>query len=109
MATNSQLQSIYGFSKEEVEDLLLWKGVLNARNDFFHHGKKINLHKDAERYLQLLFLDLLHHQLGYAPVRAALNSKEHLDLRIFEKSSFEMFQIRAFHASTPSSNHSICC
>lgn len=84
MATNSQLQSIYGFSKEEVEDLLLWKGVLNARNDFFHHGKKINLHKDAERYLQLLFLDLLHHQLGYAPVRAALNSKEHLDLRIFE-------------------------
>lgn len=81
--TNSQLQVIYGFSKEEVEGKLLWKRIVELRNDFFYAGKKIHLYKDAERYLQLLILDLFRHELGLDPLRAALSAQPKLDLSIF--------------------------
>lgn len=89
MATNHQFQSIYGFSKEQVEGDLLWKGILKARNDFSHAGVKIHLHKDAERYLQLLFLDLLRHELGLEPVGVALSSQPTLDLSVFRPDAVE--------------------
>ena len=84
MQTNRQLQSIYGFSKKQVEADLLWKGIVDLRNRFFHAGIKIELYKDAERYLQLLFLDLLRHELGLHPVGAALTSHSNLDLSLFK-------------------------
>jgi hypothetical protein len=83
MQTNRQLQSIYGFSKEQVEADLLWKGIVDLRNNFFHAGVKIHLYKDAERYLQFLFLDLLRHELGLDSVGAALSSHSNLDLSLF--------------------------
>ncbi|WP_323785312.1 hypothetical protein [Thalassovita sp.] len=84
MQTNRQLQSIYGFSKEQVEADLLWKGIVDLRNSFFHAGVKIELYKDAERYLQFLFLDLLRHELDLNPVGAALSSQSNLDLSLFK-------------------------
>ncbi|AGI69374.1 hypothetical protein OAN307_c39460 [Octadecabacter antarcticus 307] len=89
MATNRQLQSIYKFSKKQVEDDLLWKGIVDLRNNFFHKGVQILLIKDAERYLQLLFLDLLRDELGLEPVRAAFSSQPKLDLRIFGGNAVE--------------------
>ena len=85
MATNRKLQTIYNFSKDEVEEKLLWKDIVSARNDFHHTGKKIHLHKDAERYLQLLFLDLLRNELDLLPVGAALSSIETLDLAVLRQ------------------------
>lgn len=89
MQTNRQLQSIYGFSKKQVEADLLWKGIVDLRNSFFHAGVKIELHKDAERYLQFLFLDLLRCELGLDPVGAALSSQAYLDLDLFKSDSLQ--------------------
>ena len=83
LATNVKFQKIYSFSKEEVEDKLFWKGILEARNDFFHTGKRVHLYKDAERYLQLMFLDLMRYELSLSAVHAALSAQPHLDLSLF--------------------------
>ncbi|WP_417725605.1 hypothetical protein [Salipiger sp.] len=83
METNKRLQRIYGFTKNEVEERLLWRGVIRSRNDFYHRGKRISLHKDAERYMQFLFLDLLRDEIGLEPVGASLASIAALDLKIF--------------------------
>ena len=79
---NARLQAIYGFSFKEVEEKLRWKDILKARNLFFKQGKSIHLHKDAERYLQLLFLDLLRHEIDLPQIKAALSQINKLDLDV---------------------------
>ncbi len=81
---NNRLQKIYDFTFKEVEEKLRWKDILNARNFFFKQGKSIHLHKDAERYLQLLFLDLLRDELGLNPINAALSVIDVLDLEVLK-------------------------
>ncbi len=80
---NLRLQTIYGFSKTQVEEDLLWKKIYLARNDFFYEGKNIHLHKDAERYMQLLFVDLLRHEIELQPIKVALSERDNLDLSVF--------------------------
>lgn len=80
MDINRRFQKIYGMTQQEVETHLRWKDVLNLRNNFFKQGKSINFHKEIERYLQFLFLDLLRHEIGLSPINASLNSVSKLDL-----------------------------
>lgn len=63
-AINKNLQYIYSENKSYVDDKLAWKWAIECRNDFFKRGIRLNFHANIERYFQLLFLDLLEHELG---------------------------------------------
>ena len=71
MAINQKFQSMYDKDKKFVENDLHWKWAVDARNDLFKRGERLNFHMWVERYFQMLFLDLLRYEAG-------LGCKQHL-------------------------------
>lgn len=63
---NKNLQNIYSQGRSFVENDLAWLWAVGCRNDFFKRGVRPNFHANRERYFQLLFLDLLRHELELA-------------------------------------------
>ena len=84
LRTNEKIQKIYDVSKEHVEKVFLWKNIVTVRNNYFKEGKKVNFNQDEERYLQLIFLDLLRHQLQLTPLNAIEYGICNLDLSGFQ-------------------------
>lgn len=56
-----------------------FKKIITWRNNFFHHGIKPIITSDVERYIQLLYLDVLRFELNLVAKRhllTAINSKD---------------------------------
>lgn len=62
-------QESFGF----VQNTLGFEKILNLRNDSFHHGDFHDMPQDVERYIQVLFLDILRHRLGLSNKRHTQN------------------------------------
>lgn len=64
----STLAKIYGIkSHNEAAEATRLSVIGQWRHDYVHRGLKPPLSSDVERYIQLLFLDLLRHETGLPP------------------------------------------
>lgn len=54
-----KLQLSYNASKEYIQDNLGFKKLVRLRQDLFHEGKHHDIPQDVERYIQVVFLDLI--------------------------------------------------
>ncbi len=63
-AMSSKIQKCYGFrSQQEAEKETGFKQIIEWRTKFIHHGIEPIITADVERYLQLLYLDVLRFEL----------------------------------------------
>lgn len=83
------LQPAYDLNKEEIEEKLLWKKLYTIRNNLFKFGAEINFHHDVERYLQLLFLDILRRELNLPNRKYALNAQKNLNLDVIQNYNYQ--------------------
>lgn len=64
----SKLQQCYKLKNtKEAEELSGFKTIAKWRHSFVHEGIKTTLSSDVERYVQLMYLDLLRHELDLSP------------------------------------------
>src|SRR5262249_49650031 len=67
-AIKSRLQKIYGLKNQQEAGIATGLSTLAEwRHQYVHAGVRPNLSADVERYIQLLFLDLLRHEVGLKP------------------------------------------
>jgi len=66
-----RLSLVYDLSIPEVDDRLGMARVAQWRHDLFHRGQRVWHSADVERYVQLLFLDLLRRELHLPSRRRA--------------------------------------
>lgn len=59
-----KLATFYNTDKDTIKEKLYWKKFFVARHNYFHKGVSPNFSATAERYAQLLFLDLLRCELS---------------------------------------------
>jgi hypothetical protein len=65
-----QLAKVYGLSNHvEAGKVTRLDVIAGWRHDYVHKGKRPPLSADVERYIQLLFVDLLRHELNLPPRR----------------------------------------
>jgi hypothetical protein len=79
----SVLSTIYGIrNHNEVARQTRFDILSRWRHEYIHKGIKPPLTASVERYIQLMFLDLLRHELGLPPNRyiSAIQRAEHYDL-----------------------------
>lgn len=69
----SRIQGCYQLkSVKVVDDELGFRQLSRWRHDYFHKGLRPQMNADVERYLQLLYLDLLRYELRLDPRKYAL-------------------------------------
>ena len=70
----TSLQNYYRLKdRSAVQTTLGTKAIRDWRNDLVHDGIKKELTPSVERYLQLMFLDILRYQLHLPPINLALS------------------------------------
>ncbi len=63
-AIKKKLKQSYSKSMSFIQNDLGFEALINLRTNVFHNGQAVNLGVDAERYIQVIFLDLLNAILG---------------------------------------------
>lgn len=65
------------FNQVKKDDLVGFKHLLRARQDFFHKGIRPTFNTDVERYIQLFLLDLLRNEVGLPKRKNAIAYLQH--------------------------------